>query len=263
MSTHTEREDEPWEVRIGDHAKRSDSATYREARRCMIRAVQLDQPWFYGDRPYQDHHGGGIWMKDSSGWLLVRNLAGIEWSAQFAAAPTKVELLRRNAERLVAGFPTTEAAYRQELGMSEDHLAILHTPVVDAAGVALWTDSFWNASVPLPAGFHTGVIGAKDGQQGGVHHYPTPITDIQFFKDDRFVLWVDSAAGRVAVLPVAPIGSADRRVRLAWAPVGVGFAGQRMGVEVHEHESGDRDTVFAADHPLSMAAFANLEDQNV
>ena len=37
---------------------------YRASRAAMIKIVQETQPWFFGGPPYQDHHGGGIWVKD-------------------------------------------------------------------------------------------------------------------------------------------------------------------------------------------------------
>jgi hypothetical protein len=245
--THTEHEDQPWTTNVGDHPKRADSPLYTRSRKCMIAAVQTTQPWYFGDRPYQDHHGGGVWLKDADGWFLIKNLAGLEWSSQFCADPAKVELLRKNAERLVAGFPDTEDAYVTELGMTETDLKILHTPITDADGVAAWTDSFWNASVPLPAGMHTGTLGSGDHQSAGVHHYPTPITDIETFKRDDFTLFVHDPTTKkmVAVLPVAPVGSGDGRVMIAWHPTDPAL----------EH------TVIEADHPLAKLAFARQESK--
>jgi hypothetical protein len=37
----------------------------------------------YGQGPFEDHHGGALWLQDSQGWFMVRNQAGIEWFAQF------------------------------------------------------------------------------------------------------------------------------------------------------------------------------------
>jgi hypothetical protein len=211
----------------------------------MIKAVQTVQPWYFGDRPYQDHHGGGIWLKDARGWFMTKGLAGIEWSAQYCADPSKVELLRQNAERLVAGFPDTEAAYVTELGMSEADLAILHAPIADAAGVAAWTDSFWNASVPLPASLHTGTLGSGDHQAAGVHHYPTPITDIATFKRDDFTLFVvnPTTGNMMAVLPTSARGEGDGRVMVAYDP----------------DDSAAAHTILEPDHPAAVAAFALQE----
>lgn len=211
----------------------------------MVKAVQRLQPWYFGDPPYQDHHGGGIWLRDAGGWLLVKNLAGIEWSSQFCADPAKVDKLRINAKRLVNGFPGTRMAYQSELGMSAADAAILDVPIKDAAGVAQWTDSFWNASVPLPAALHTGALSSGDHQGAGVHHYPTPITDIETFRRDDFTLFVVDPATKkmVAVLPVAAPGSGDGRVAIAYSPDDTSL----------EH------TVLEADHPVAKLAFARQE----
>ena len=72
--------------------------------------------------------------------------------------------------------------------------------------MAKWTDSIFNAGVPLHPTFHTGVLPAggtqsppaaqADPEPAGVHHYPTPIADIQLFKYDDFQLWVTDDAGQ-------------------------------------------------------------------
>ena len=82
---------------------------------------------------------------------MVRNLAGIEWSAQFCADPAKVDLLRQNAKRL---YDLLAPDTKQEL----DPTGLLDTPIQDAAGVAKWTDSIFNAGVPLQPSFHIGVL---------------------------------------------------------------------------------------------------------
>src|SRR5215831_5408967 len=167
---HTEHEDQAWTVNIPGHPARSDSPEYVKSRQAMNGMAAQASGLLYGQPPYDDHHGGGLWLKDAQGWFLVRNLAGMEWSSQFCADPAKVDLLRQNARRLYAAFP--EAV--QELGIGQ----LLDTPITDAAGVAAWTDSICNASVPLPPHAHTGVLPAG----GGVHHYPSPVTEIAFFK---------------------------------------------------------------------------------
>lgn len=243
--THTEKEDQPWVINIGDHPGRTDSPLYTRSRACMIKAVKSTQPWFFGDPPYQDHHGGGVWLRDDKGWFLTKNLAGIEWSSQFCADPAKVELLRQNAERLVNGFPLTAPAYLAELGMSSADLLILHRPITDEFGVGDWTDSFWNASVPLPAGLHTGVLSSGDHQAAGVHHYPTPITDIERFKRDDFTLFVtDPKSGAMlAVLPTAYPGSGDRSVMVAY----------------NSQDHTQENTVLGPDHPIAKLAFQHQE----
>ena len=84
---------------------------------------------------------------------MVRNLAGIEWSAQFCADPAKVDLLRQNAKRL---YDLLAPQVKQQL----DPGGLLDTPITDADGIAKWTDSIFNAGVPLHPSFHTGVLAA-------------------------------------------------------------------------------------------------------
>src|ERR1700761_6485721 len=95
---HTEHEDHPWTIQIPDHPKRSDSPTYVISRRLMNAIVNeasgVVHDFFLGPAPYQDHHGGGLWVKDTQGWMLLKNLAGMEWSQQFCADPKKVDQLR-------------------------------------------------------------------------------------------------------------------------------------------------------------------------
>jgi hypothetical protein len=257
--SHTENEDHPWTIQIPDHPPRTDSPEYLDSRREMNRFAAALPDFIYGKGPYQDHHSGGLWLKDAQGWFLVRNLAGIEWSAQYCADPAKVDHLRLNARRLYAAFP--EAA--DELGIRE----LLDTPITDAAGVARWTDSICNASVPLPAAVHVGVL--PGAPTGGIHHYPSPIAEIDLFKRDDFTLWVEPPAGGVAaVVPMAPPGSGDGRTRLLFAAVaaesdGMGpieqlVARPPMGApRATGKKTEDFDPlVLPADNPLSQLAFA-------
>ena len=111
----------------------------------------------YGPGPFQDHHGGALWLHDGQGWFMGRNQAGIEWSAQFCADPAKVDLLRHNAKRL---YDLVAPQLKQQL----DPDGLLDTPIQDAAGVAKWTDSIFNAGVPLHPSFHTGVLPGDPAQ---------------------------------------------------------------------------------------------------
>jgi hypothetical protein len=247
--THREHEDNPWTIEIGDHPSRRDSPGYVRSRKLMIELVQSAQPWFLGARPYQDHHGGGIWVKDLDGWLLVLGLAGIEWSAQFCADPVKVDQLRVAAARMVRGFPATLEGYAAlgYLGAK----TLLTTPIVDATTIAAWTDGIFNASVALPAPLHTGVLPAG----AGYHHYPKPIVDILTFKHDDFVLFVTDAAGNpLAVTPVGPRGSGDGRVTVVWAQPGSPMALEQVTAE----RSGSR-LVLASDSPAARLAFVHQE----
>jgi hypothetical protein len=258
-ATHTEHEDYPWTIEIPPHPKRTDTAEYRRSRRDMNRMAKKVEDLAYGVAPYQDHHGGGLWLKDAEGWFLVRNVVGIEWSAQFCADPAKVDRLRVNARRLYAGFPEAVA----ELGIRD----LLDTPITDAEGVARWTDSICNASVPLPPALHTGVL--PGASTGGIHHYPTPIAEIELIKRDDFDLWVRGPNGELAALvPVAPrhSGVGDTRVLLAAIP------GEPAGptplqllagpgpMRLAPGEPEPDPTILPADNPLSRAAFARQVD---
>jgi hypothetical protein len=237
---HTEREDEPWTINIPGHPVRSDSPEYVRSRQAMNDMATHVSGLIYGQPPYQDHHGGGLWLKDDQGWFLVRNLAGMEWSSQFCADPAKVDLLRQNARRLYAAFPGAA----QELGIQQ----LLDTPITDAAGIAQWTDSICNASVPLPAPAHTGVLPTG----GGVHHYPSPITEIAFFKHDDFQLWVTDQQGNpAAVAPTGKRGSGDGRVHVLYAT-----PGSELADRVSQSEAQSQPLILGSAHPLAQQAFA-------
>lgn len=264
--THTEHEDHPWTIQIPDHEKRTESDEYEASRAAMNAMAKGVHDFEFGASPFEDHHGGGLWLKDDEGWFLVRNLVGIEWSAQFCADPAKVDQLRVNARRLYAGFPAAVTA----LGIRE----LLDTPIVDAAGVTAWTDSICNASVPLPHALHVGVI--PGAVTGGIHHYPSPIAEIELIKRDDFDLWVTAPDGTVAaVVPVAPRGSGDGRTRLLLAasspPAGTATpldhiveptaAAQPAGYGIASEPSvgvagAEGAVILAADHPVSIKAFA-------
>jgi|LakMenEpi03Aug12_release.lakeMendotaPanAssembly.Ray.scaffolds.fasta_scaffold464370_1 hypothetical protein len=264
---HTEHEDHPWTIQIPDHPQRTDSPTYVVSRKLMNaicnEASGVMKEFFFGEeRPFQDHHGGGLWLKDDTGWFMIKNLAGMEWSQQFCADPAKVEYLRQIAQRLYAAFPQTLPALKAMLYSDADHYPIdqiLSTPIKTEADVSRWVDSIFNASVPLYAARHTGVL-QPDGQaagsapkiEGGVHHYPTPITDIQLFKYDDFQLWVMDAEGEVAaVTPHGPPSSGDRKVNVAYATPGT----QLHKRWVRTHMQGQHLTL-EEDHPMAKQAFA-------
>jgi len=236
--THDEHEDHGWDIEIPDHPPRRDSPEYAESRRKLHELA--GQGTFYGPAPCQDHHGGGLWLMDAGGWFLVRNLAGIEWSAQFCADPAKVNELRRNAQRLYAAFP--EAV--RVLGIAD----LLSTPVTDAAGVARWTDSICNASVPLPAGLHSGVLPAA----AGFHHYPAPVAEIVTFKRADFDLFVtDSAGHQAAVVPNSPPGSGDESVQVLWASQGSALHAAHMAARARGGA-----LVLDPGHEVARLAFA-------
>jgi hypothetical protein len=201
-------------VYINDHPQRTESSTFRAAKKAakaILTTLQGDDlP--YGPGPWQMHHGGSLWVLANNRWRLYRARAGVEWSMQFCADPTKIELLRRDAEDLVAAFPDTLPALG-DLGYDKAE-EILKTPITDADGVAQWTDSLFNACVPLNAGDHSGVLPKGAGE----HHYPLPVKDADFFRYDDFKLWITLPDGtHAAVAPVGRRGSGDGRVRLLYA----------------------------------------------
>ena len=242
---HTMGEDFAWVENVGNHPERKDSPEYAKARKLMVKLVQTSQPWYLGEAPYQDHHGGGLWVKDEQGWFLLKNLAGMEWSSQFCADPKKVDVLRQNAKRLYAKFPLTAEAFKE---MGFDLNALLDTPITDEKGIERWTDSICNASMPIPAGRHTGVL-PKDS---GVHHYPTPITDILLFKRDDFQLFVTDEEGeQAAVLPIDHHGKGNGKVEVAYATPGTKLHKQQQAA----HKQNKR-LVLSASHPTAKKAFA-------
>jgi hypothetical protein len=204
QNDHVTKAGEPITYYTAGHPPRKDSAYYVRSRKALHQILgTLNQP-FFGPEPIQDHHGGGLWVYDDEGWFFVRNLVGIEWSGQFCADPAKVDVLRQNARRLYAGFPRSFDEFKT-LGI--DLKELLDTPITDAESVSRWTDSICNASVPLPQPVHTGTV----PKGGGVHNYPTPVTDIAFFKRDDFTLWVvDDEGHDVAVVPTHPHGTGKR-----------------------------------------------------
>jgi hypothetical protein len=239
--THTEHEDLPWTRRIPDHPPRKDSPAYVASRKLMNKLARSVTGFFYGAAPYEDHHGGGLWVKDADGWFIVRNIAGIEWSAQFCADPAKVDVLRLNARRLYQRFPEAVG----ELGIR----ALLDTPIRTAEDVARWTDSICNASVPLQEKTHRGVLPGG----GGVHHYPTPVAEIALFKYDDFPLWVsDQDGNEVAVAPVAGRGQGDGRVQVLDAPAGSAIAEAQQAAWRN-----NRPATLPLDHVVSERAFAD------
>lgn len=124
---HSESETHSWNINVPDHPNRADSPEYVAARTKMNQIAAGTTGLVYGSPPFQDHHGSALWLKDAQGWFLVRNLAGIEWSAQFCADPAKVDLLRQNAKRL---YDLLAPEIKQEL----DPGGLLDTPIQDAAG---------------------------------------------------------------------------------------------------------------------------------
>jgi uncharacterized protein DUF6424 len=189
-------------------------------------------------------------LTTSTGTFVAEGLA-----SHNCADPAKVDLLRQNAKRL---YDLLAPEIKQEL----DPDGILDQPIKDAAGVARWTDSIFNAGVPLHPGFHTGVLPAAgapaapapaDPEPGGVHHYPTPVADIQLFKYDDFQLWVTDPQGNpAAVAPVAPRGSGNASVHVLYATPGSQLARQKQ-----EAENNNNPLILGSGHPMAAEAYRN------
>jgi hypothetical protein len=132
---------------------------------------------------------------------------------------------------------------------AQDHQEHEDQPwTVNIPGHPVRSDSICNASVPLPTPAHTGVLPTG----GGVHHYPSPVTEIAFFKYADFQLWVTDQQGNpAAVAPVSPRGSGDGRVHVLFATPGSDLAGQ-----VHQSEAQSKPLILDPSHPLAQQAFA-------
>jgi hypothetical protein len=250
---HVTRAGQPLTYYTAGHPARSDSPEYIHARKALHQIVGTLAERFYGDEPVQDHHGGGLWIYDGEGWFFARNLVGIEWSGQFCADAAKVDLLRKNAQRIYARFPESFAEFAT---IGVDLKALLETPITDAEGIARWTDSICNASVPLPGPAHTGFV----PKGGGVHNYPTPVTDIAYFKRDDFNLWVTDDEGHdAAVVPTHPRGSGRSDLHVIHTT---------PGSKLHRlHQSAQakgEGLILTEDHPLhaALAAQAFAKQKN-
>ena len=226
--------------------------------------VRVKEVRYVGERPVAV-------LTTSTGTYIAEGLA-----AHNCADPAKVDLLRQNAKRL---YDLLAPEIKQEL----DPQGLLDTPITDANGIAKWTDSIFNAGVPLDPGFHIGVMpmgkahaqnppapadapdspdasdqaqaaaAPGDREPAGVHHYPTPIVDIQLFKRDDFQLWVtDSEGNPAAVTPVAPRGSGVGSVHVQYAT-----PGSQLAVQKQQQESIGGALILPADHPLALQAFQN------
>jgi uncharacterized protein DUF6424 len=254
---HTLREDHPWEIRYAGHEPRKDSDLYKRSRPLLTKIADTTTQdgsgvgWYYGDGPWEDHHGGGLWAYGSKGWFFAKNYAGMEWASQFCANPAKVECLRQNALRFYEGFPNTE---KQVLAIDPQYpfAKVLNNPIKNAADIEQWTDSIFNASVPLPKPRHTGVL----AKGHGVHHYPTPVWDIELFKYDDFELWVtDDQSQPVAVVPVHPRGADPSTPNYGKVAVTYATPGTALHQRLAKAWSHGNTLIADARHKFAKAAF--------
>ncbi len=88
-----------------------------------------------------------------------------------------------------------------------------------------------------------------------MHHYPTPIVDIQLFKYDDFQLWVTDEQGNpTAVAPVAARGSGNASVHVLYAT-----PGSRLAAQKQTAEAANTPLVLGPDHPISQQAYVNQQ----
>jgi hypothetical protein len=218
----------------------------------MIKLAELanKQPFIFGAGPWQDHHGGGVWLVKGGLPFLIKLPVGIEWSMQFCLDFEKVDLFcRQPARLLVNAFPETIPMY-ESLGYPEGRTReLLDTTISEPVTLAHWVDGIFNASVPLGAADHTGVLPSA----AGVHHYPTPVKDGEFIKRDDFELWVTDPESRkkVAVAPIDYRGSGDGRVQVEYAP-----SGTKLHASLRRSHTQGKLLVLPPSHPLAKRAFA-------
>ena len=246
--THTETIGSPITINIPDHPGRAESPAFVASKKLAKQILETIPGGIFGDDHVQMHHGGSLWAWDGARWHLYLNTVGLEWSSQFCADPAKVELLRVNAKALYDSFPLT-VPQMVTLGYRKAQ-AILDTPITDAKGVNDWVDSIFNSCVPLPARKHTGTRPTGSGE----HHYPRPITNIEFVKRDDFQLWHDDpdSGTPVAVVPTAVIGSTDNpTVEVVYAQPGTA-----LHAKVRQAHLNGKKFELGARHPITRAAFA-------
>ncbi|KUM81148.1 hypothetical protein J7F01_17515 [Streptomyces sp. ISL-22] len=239
----------PWEIRVVKHPERSESSHFRAAKKTakkILEELEADGGELpYGPGPWEMHHGGSLWVRAESGWRMYRARVGIEWSAQFCADPVKVDRLRREAAELIEAFPLTLPAL-DALGYKRAR-DLLDTPITDADGVEAWTDSLFNACVPLSTANHSGVLPKAAGE----HHYPWPVKAADYFRYDDFELWVRLPDGtNAAVTPVDRRGSGEGAVRIVHARHGT-----PAGDALAEAQRRRMMAVVPPDSPIALAAF--------
>jgi hypothetical protein len=139
---------------------------------------------------------------------------------------------------------------------------LLTHPITTADDVAQWTDSIFNASLPVPRGAHSGSLPSG----AGYHHCPKPIVDIDHIRHDDFQLFVTDPQGHPAVVvPVSSRASGDGRVRLLAAHPGSPYAHRLLGTSGTTGDETDTATpagqapidadVLPDDDPLARQAF--------
>lgn len=171
----------------------------------------------------QDHHGGGIYVKDV---LVALNLFGTEWSLGWSASVEKVAqyVANLNVVLKALGEPTYDA------------------PITDTPSVMAFVDSVFNANLKLCAPHHVGRMSkpSKDAnghEAVGIHEIPVPIWLGQMTCDwDRWDMW----GGTTGTLAVAPDPTTGGAVVLH--------------ADATAHPALVRGSILPADHPNVRAA---------
>jgi hypothetical protein len=104
---------------------------------------------------------------------------------------------------------------------------------------------------------HTGAITATSDRSAGKHTYPTPNNDTVFFCRDDFHPFIYDKATKttVHVVPVAPRGSGDGRVRVTGVQ---SETPNQPLVKMHAAaEKNGKALVLAAQDPIAKKAFAD------
>ncbi|BBH17517.1 hypothetical protein Back2_18040 [Nocardioides baekrokdamisoli] len=218
-----------------DHPARKDSPEYIAARKVLMNQrkggcivcggipdmTHPEMEKVGSPKGLQDHHGGGIYVKDV---LVGLTPFGMEWSLGWSASPAKVAQFVANLNVVLEalGEPTYDSVIK------------------DTPSVMAFVDSKYNANVKLCAPHHVGRMDkpSKDAQGHeavGIHEIPYPIWLGQMTCDwDRWDMW----AGTSGTIAVAP--NPDGTVAVLHAS--------------DAHPDLNRGDVLKADHPLAMAA---------
>ncbi|MFI0716009.1 DUF6424 family protein [Streptomyces inhibens] len=170
-------------------------------------------------------------------------------SRRVCADPGKVDRLRQDAAELVDAFPLTLPALA-ELDYKRAEV-LLRTPIKEVDGVEAWTDSLFNACVPLSHGNHQGILPSVPGE----HHCPWPAKGADFVRYDDFQVWVTLPDGthgtHGAVAPVDRRGSGDGHVRLAFV-----LEGSAAAPAVAEAQDRGLMAVLPPNSDVALHAFA-------
>ena len=240
MSVNTEKIGENITVYTDSHPPRTDSPEYLASRRQLM-TTQRGACLICGGVPdlshpemtpvgspvgKQDHHGGGIVVKDV---LVALNLFPIEWSQGWGSSPAALSKLVSNLN-IIMGL----------LG-EEPYSATIS----DIPSLMAYVDSTFNANVRFCAPHHVGLQtqhtpDANGHEACGIHEIPAPIFWGQLTCDwQRFDMWL----GTTGTVAGAPHPSGDGSV-----------------VVLHAHPSAvvSRGDVLPPTHPHARAGNAGF-----